>query len=184
MPDLDENLIREYLEGNQGSLKILIDKHTPSIYNFSVRFVGRVYANDITQDVFIKVWRNLKSFDSDKSQFKTWLFVIARNTITDYLRKKKMILFSSLDREEENFADNIKDEAILPDEVYQKLQDKEMLNKVLDELPDNYKIVLTLYYQEDMTFKEIGEVLNKPLNTVKSYHHRALIMLRNILHQN
>jgi len=178
MPDSDENLIKQYLEGNQVSLKILIDKHTPSIYNFSVRFVGRVYANDITQEVFIKVWKNLKSFDNSKSQFKTWLFVIARNTITDYLRKKEMILFSALDREGENFEDNIEDTAILPDKVYQKLQDKEMLNKVLEELPDNYKIVLTLYYQEDMTFKEIGEVLGKPMNTVKSYHQRALILLK------
>ena len=180
MQDLDEDIIKQYFTGNQEALKSLIDRHTPSIYNYSVRFVGRDHANDITQEVFIKVWRNLKKFDINKSQFKTWLFTITRNTITDYLRKKKMILFSTLDKDEENFADNIKDEAILPDEVYQKLQDKEILNRALDELKDNYKTVLTLYYQEDMTFKEIGEVLGKPLNTVKSYHFRAIQKLKEI----
>ena len=174
----DYILIQKYLNGDVSSFKMLIDKHTSSIYNFTLRFIGPLYAQDIAQEVFIKVWKNLKSFNSDKSQFKTWLFIITRNTITDYLRKKKSISFSSLD--DENFKEeNIEDESILQDEIFEKLEDKEMLLKILDELPPNYKLVLTLYYQEDMTFKEIGEVLGKPLNTVKSYHYRAL----KILHQ-
>jgi len=55
-----------------------------------------------------------------------------------------------------------------------------MLNKVLEEIPALYKEVLMLHYQEDMTFKEIGEVLNKPLNTVKNYHFRAIKKLKEI----
>ncbi|KKQ20940.1 MAG: RNA polymerase, sigma-24 subunit, ECF subfamily, partial [Candidatus Nomurabacteria bacterium GW2011_GWC2_36_9] len=110
------------------------------------------------------------------SQFKTWIFTIARNSITDYLRKKKSIPFSFLN-DEELIEENVLDEEILPDEVYQKLQDKEMLIKVLDETPVQYREVLILRYQEDMTFKEIGEVMDKPLNTVKSYHQRALVLL-------
>ena len=174
----DNILIKKYLDGDQASLKVLIDKYTSPIYNFTSRFVSSIYRDDIVQDVFIKVWKKLASFDVEKSQFKTWIFIIARNTITDYLRKKKMVSFSSLDKEE-NFEDTIEDEMILPDEALERLQDKEMLDKILNELKDEYKTVLTLYYQEDMTFKEIGEVLGKPLNTVKSYHHRAL----KILHQ-
>lgn len=173
----DYLLIKKYLDGDQTSLKVLIDKHTTSIYNFTSRFVGLDQAKDTTQDIFIKVWRNLKSFDGSKAQFKTWLFTIARNTITDYLRKKKSLSFSSLG--EDNFIEEtIEDDTPLPDEVFQKLQDKEMLNKVLEEIPLLYKEVLMLHYQEDMTFKEIGEVLGKPLNTVKSYHQRALILLK------
>jgi RNA polymerase sigma-70 factor (ECF subfamily) len=173
----DYTLIQQYLNGDDNSLKMLIDKHTSSIYNFTLRFVGPLYTQDIVQEVFIKVWKNLKSFNRDKSQFKTWLFIITRNTITDYLRKKKSISFSSLD--DENFKEeNIEDESILQDEIFEKLQDKKILLKILDELPPNYKLVLTLYYQEDMTFKEIGEVLGKPLNTVKSYHYRALVLLK------
>jgi RNA polymerase sigma-70 factor (ECF subfamily) len=107
--------------------------------------------------------------------------MISRNTITDYLRKKKMVLFSSLDKEEENFSNNIEDEVILPDEALIKLEDKELLNSLLDKIPAHYREVLILYYQEDMTFNEIGELLNKPLNTVKSHHRRALILLRELL---
>lgn len=183
MQDLDEKLIKNYIGGSEESFKILINRHTPAIYNYSRRFVGEDYANDVTQEVFIKVWRNLNKFDNSKAHFRTWLFAIARNTITDYLRKKKIVLFSSLDTEEETFEQNIEDKVILPDQALIKLEDKEYLNKVLKQLPPNYKEVLILYYQEDMTFKEIGEVLNKPLNTVKSYHHRAIILLRKIMHQ-
>ncbi len=172
----DNFLIKKYLEGDQSSLKLIIDKYTPSIFNFSKRFVSDA-ATDVTQDVFIKVWKNLKSFNTDKSSFKTWLFTITRNTITDYLRKKKSIPMSYMG-EDDSFIESIPDEAPLPYDVLQKLQDKEVLLKFMESLPDNYKTVLTLYYGEDMTFKEIGEVLGKPLNTVKSYHYRAIILLK------
>jgi RNA polymerase sigma-70 factor (ECF subfamily) len=175
----DNLLINKYLKGDQESFKMLIDKYTSSIYNFTQRFTGPLYAPDITQEIFIKVWKNLKNFDKNKAQFKTWLFTIARNSVTDYLRKKKSIPFSSLS--DDNFIeDNIEDEAKLPDEILDNLQDKEMLDKVLDELSPEYRLILTLYYQEDMTFKEIGEVLDKPLNTVKSYHLRAIKKLKDL----
>lgn len=179
MEDNAEDLIKEYIAGDQDAFKKLIDKYMPSIYNFSVRFVGADYAKDTTQDVFLKVWRNIKKFDGKKASFKTWIFTIARNTVTDYLRKKKIVLFSTLDKEgEESYESSIEDEVILADEALIKLEDKEFLNNLLDELPINYREVLVLYYQEDMTFNEIGKLLGKPLNTVKSYHRRALILLK------
>ncbi|KKQ21059.1 MAG: hypothetical protein US34_C0002G0081, partial [Candidatus Nomurabacteria bacterium GW2011_GWC2_36_9] len=58
----DHILIKKYLDGNQASLKMLIDRYTSSIYNFSSRFVGYEQAKDTTQEVFIKVWKNLKNF--------------------------------------------------------------------------------------------------------------------------
>jgi len=177
----DEQLVKEYLEGNQDSFVMLVEKYTSSIYNFSVRFVGYENAQDAVQDVFLKIWKNIRKFNIDKASFKTWIFTIARNTITDHLRKKKMVSFSTLDKEEENFADNIEDEVILPDEALIKLEDKELLNNLLDKIPVNYREVLILYYQEDMTFNEIGQLLNKPLNTIKSHHRRALILLRELL---
>jgi len=174
----DNILIKKYFEGDQTSLKMLIDKYTSPIYNFTSRFIPSVYRDDIVQDIFIKVWKKLESFDIEKSQFKTWIFVIARNTITDYYRKKKATPFSYL-KEEEFKEGEIEDETVLPDLIMEKLQDKEMLDKIIEELKDEYKTVITLYYQEEMTFKDIGEVLGKPMNTVKSYHYRAL----KILHQ-
>ena len=77
---------------------------------------------------------------------------------------------------------NIPDENLLPDEVLQKLEDAELLNKTLEKLRPDYREVLVLYYQEEMTFEEIGGILSKPTNTVKSQHRRAIIELRELLH--
>lgn len=178
MENNDEYLISEYLEGNEDSFKSLVNKYTPSIYNFSIRFVGKDNANDIVQDVFMKAWRNIKKFDNSKASFKTWIFTITRNTITDFLRKKKMTPFSTLDKDEESYESSVPDDVTLPDEALIKLQDKELLNRFLDKIPTHYREVLVLYYQEEMTFNEIGQLLGKPLNTVKSYHHRAIVLLR------
>jgi RNA polymerase sigma-70 factor (ECF subfamily) len=181
----DEELIEDYLSGDSNSLKIIIDKYTNAIYNFVSRFVERDIASDITQDIFIKVWKNLKKFNKKKAIFKTWIFTIARNTVIDYLRKKKAITFSDLDREDEIFGENIQDENLLPDELLMKIEDEDNLKKVLENLPSNYKEVLILHHQEDLTFSEISKILNKPLNTIKSYHYRAILKLKElILHQN
>ncbi len=178
----DEELITEYLKGNQGAFKALLDRYTPLLYNFSVRFVGISVAADIVQEVFIKVWRNLKHFDISKAHFKTWVFTITRNTITDYLRKKKSIVFSDMETPDgDSLIDTVPDKADLPDAVLEKLQDVQYLNTLLQGLPAHYQEVLVLYYQEEMTFAEIGKALSKPLNTVKSHHRRALEQLRKMV---
>lgn len=177
----DESLIKDYLSGDENSFKLLIDRYTPLMYAFALRFTKEDNAFDLTQEIFIKVWKNIKKFKREKSQFKTWLFVIARNTITDYLRKKKTIPFSALNTDDKDFVDTIEDKELLPDEDLIKLEDKKFLNELLDKLPVLYKEILVLYYQEDMTFDEIGKVLKKPLNTVKSYHRRSLLKLREMV---
>lgn len=179
--DEDVKLIDLYVRGNDNAIKEIIDKYTPQIYNFVRRFIGVNEANDVTQEVFIKVWKNLGKFNKSKSSFKTWIFTISRNTVIDFTRKRKKILFSSLDDEENNFSEKIQDEIILPDEALQKLQDVDLLNSLLEKLPEQYKTVLVLYYQEEMTFSEISKVLNKPLNTVKSHHLRAIKQLRDLI---
>ena len=181
MESTDEKLIKEYIDGKEESFKKLIDRYTGPIYNFTSRLAGSENAPDIVQDVFIKVWKNIRRFNSTKAHFKTWLFTIAKNTTTDYLRKKKSIIFSDMDTLNETFDQNIPDEEILPDEAIQKLQDKNFLDKLLKQLPIHYYSVLMLYYNEDMTFAEIGKVLGKPLNTVKSHHHRALLQLKKMV---
>ncbi len=186
----DEENIKLYKEGHQEAFKFLVDKYTPILYNYTARLTNKDHAPDILQDIFIKAWKNLDGFDQDKASFKTWIFTITKNTITDFLRKKKSLVFSQLekyDEEEKSFSDNIEDTELLPDKMLMELEDKESLNKTLDKLRDNYKEILMLHYQEDMTFEEIGEVLNKPPNTVKSQHRRAIIELRENLdkmHQN
>ena len=181
----DEEIILSYKNGNEEAFKFLINKYTSPLYNFTARLSNKNDAMDIVQETFIKIWKNIKYFDPLKASFKTWIFTIARNSTTDFLRKKRSLLFSDMEKDgDENitsFAENIPAEDLLPDLALQKLQDSEFLNKTLEKLRLDYREVLILHYQEEMTFEEIGEILNKSLNTVKSQHRRAIIELRKIL---
>jgi RNA polymerase sigma-70 factor (ECF subfamily) len=180
----DEEIIALSKGDEQEAIKLLIGRYTSSLFNFTARLSNRNDAPDIVQDVFIKTWKNLRNFDSTRASFKTWIFTIARNTTTDFLRKKRNLLFSDIQTDDENinsFAENIPTDDLLPDLALEKLEDAQFLNDTLDKLRLDYKEVLILHYQEEMTFEEIGKVLGKSLNTVKSQHRRALIELRKIL---
>lgn len=179
----DEENIILYKNGESEAFKFLINKYTPPLYNFIRRFAGSENAEDVVQEAFIKTWKNINKFETEKASFKTWIFTIAKNTLTDFLRKKRHINFSDIENvnEDNSFTENIPDENLLPDEVLQKLEDSEKLNKVLKKLSINYQTILTLHYQEEMTFDEIGKILNKSTNTVKSQHYRAILSLRKII---
>ena len=181
----DEEIILSYKNGIEEVLKELINRYTPSIYNFVARLADKSNAADITQEIFIKVWKNIKYFDSSRASFKTWIFTIAKNTTTDFLRKKRLFLFSDIENDDNentnSMEENIPDDNLLPDEALQKLEDKEFLEKILKKLRPSYQEVLVLHYQEEMTFEEIAKILNKPANTVKSHHRRALLELRKII---
>jgi RNA polymerase sigma-70 factor (ECF subfamily) len=187
----DEEIILLYKNGEKEAFKKLINRYTAPLYNFAARLAGRNDAPDITQEIFIKVWKNLSRFDENKASFKTWIFTIAKNATTDFLRKKKSLLFSDLnnpsrsDLDDNSFEENIPDEDLLPDEILQKMEEKtadeKFLNDLLAKLRPIYQEILALHYQEEMTFEEIGKVLGKPLNTVKSSHRRALLELRKII---
>jgi len=186
----DEEIIVLYKKNVQEALKIIIGRYTSSLYNFTARLANKNDAPDIVQEVFIKIWKNIPYFDPLKASFKIWIFTIAKNTTTDFLRKKRSILFSDMparaggEKDDENinsFAENIPTEDLLPDLVLQKLEDSKFLNEIVEKLRLGYREVLVLHYQEEMTFEEIGKILDKPLNTVKSQHRRALIELRKLL---
>jgi RNA polymerase sigma-70 factor (ECF subfamily) len=188
----DEDIILAYKDGNLEAFKKLIDRYTPLLYNFTARLSNKNDAPDIVQESFVKVWKNLNRFDSKRASFKTWIFTIAKNTTTDFLRKKKSILFSDMpgrtggnnkdvNEEKNSFAENIPAEETLPDLALIKLEDSAFLNQILEKLTPSYREVLVLHYQEEMTFDEIGKVLDKPLNTVKSQHRRAIMELRRMI---
>jgi RNA polymerase sigma-70 factor (ECF subfamily) len=180
----DEEIIASYKNGDQEAFKELINRYSSMVYNFVAYLANRNDAPDIASETFIKVWKNLNRFDATRASFKTWIFTIAKNTATDFLRKKRNLLFSDIETntdELNSFADNIPDEQILPDQSLQKLEDSQALQKILEKIRPNYREVLLLHYQEEMTFDEIGKILHKPLNTVKSSHRRALLELRKIL---
>ncbi len=179
----DEKLVSDYLAGDEESLEIIIKHYLKPIYGFVFRYAGnQADAEDIAQNVFVKMWRQLKKFDTKKN-FKVWLFTIAKNTALDFLKKKKAVPFSAFeDKEGNNFlANTLADPAPLPQEIFERQELGQLLNSAIKKLPLAYQEVLSLHYQNQLTFQEIAEILSEPLNTVKSRHHRGVIMLRDFL---
>ncbi len=173
MEHSDQQLITDCLRGDDKSLEFLIKRYLKPIYSFVCRYTGNSQdAEDIAQEVFIKVWRNLKKFDQQKS-FKTWIFSIAKNTSIDWLRKKK--------KGENLLTETLADPAPLPNEIVEQVGIAETLNTAMSQLTSKCRMVLFLRYNDHFTFREIAETLREPLNTIRSRHRRALIQLKKIL---
>ena len=195
MPEIsDQKLISLYLAGDEKSLEILFNRYLKMIYSFIYRYVGdQEAAEDVAQEVFVKVWKNLKKFNPRKNRFanfklrrqknfKTWLFKIAKNASIDFLRKKKIIPFSSFDNEDGNaLTDTLADPAPLPDALLERQDLANLLTRALAKISFKYRAVLLLRYNNHFTFREIAESLGEPLNAIKSRHRRALIILKKIL---
>ena len=180
----DEQLVAGYLEGDEDALVFLVRKHTSSIYNFVAQIVGKGQnAEDITQEVFIKMWQAFKRFDNSK-KFKTWLFRIAKNTAIDYLRKRKMITIDlnvNNEEDEEVPIETLIDPVALPFESLVLQEQAEAVQKAVEKLPEIYHAVLNLYYQEQLSLPEIAEIFDESIDTVKSRHRRALLKLKKLL---
>ena len=179
----DQQLVNDYLKGDENSLEVLIKRYLKPIYSFVFRYVGNSQeAEDITQEVFIKIWRHLKKFDQNRS-FKTWIFSIAKNTCIDTFKKKKAIPFSKLEDEEGRnlFLEKLVDTTPLPDALFERADLVRTLTSAIEKLLPKYRMVLFLRYNDHFTFREIAETLEMPLQTVKSQHRRALIKLKKLL---
>lgn len=176
----DEQLVGNFLKNREEkALEELVRRYLPLIFGYAKRYTGNEGdASDIAQEVFVKVWKNVKSFDQSKS-FRTWIFTIAKRTAIDELRRQKAIQFSAL--QEEGFEDLIVDESpSILDQIFLQQQSKE-LAVALTKLPANYNSVIKLYTSDGLNFREIAAKLKEPLNTVKSRYRRGLVLLKKIL---
>jgi RNA polymerase sigma-70 factor (ECF subfamily) len=176
----DQELVGKYLAGDQTALEALVERHLQSIYNFALRQIGdKEGASDVSQEVFIKAWKNIKRYDKAQS-FKTWIMAIARNSSIDWLRRRRHIRFSDLDNKysEETFEEGLVDSEPLPDEVYEKGEAKGVIDILLAELSPDQRLAVILRHMDHYTFEEISEIAGKPVNTVKSHYRRALLIMR------
>jgi len=178
----DNQLVSEYLAGDETAFNEIVSRHVDAVYKFSYRYLkNSAEAEDIVQEVFLRVFKNIKKFDQSK-KFLTWVLAITKNACLDILRKKKTATFSELE-EETGVAhgETIPDLNALPDAVFENSELGRRLGEAMNKLPADYRMVLLLRYNDHLKFKEIGESLGEPLNTVKSRHLRGLKLLRKAL---
>ncbi len=180
MERTDEQLIAAYIEGEVGAFPIALGRHLDGLYRYALRLTGnREIAEDIVQDTTIKAWKRLETFKQGE-RWSPWLYRIARNSAIDHLRKRRMNVFSDYEREdgENALTEGLSDDGPMPDLPSMREEDKKVLENALLELPLIYREVLHLYYDEDMTLAECAKTLERPLETVKSQHRRAILALR------
>lgn len=171
--DDDFSLIKQFIDGDDDAFKVLVSRHKDKVRNIIyLTLMEPDVIDDIAQDVFITVFKNLKNFRFE-SQFTTWLYRITVNKCKDYLRKKAVRrIFSPIKDEEEDIASF---------RINEDPDIKEIVWSAIAKLPDKLRIPLVLRDMEGFSYQEIAETLNCEIGTVKSRIFRAREALRKIL---
>lgn len=161
----DEEIVNLVQSGEIDSFGVLINRYEKKILRYAYKFISqRQDIEDIVQDIFLKAYKNIRSFDSNR-KFSSWLYRIAHNEFVNALKRRKRDSFFSLDIVDTfvpNFYYN-------KNEFEDKLDDKriiENINNYLDKLDIKYKEIIILYYFEELDYKEISEILKIPISTV------------------
>jgi RNA polymerase sigma-70 factor (ECF subfamily) len=178
----DQELLNRCLTGEDSAWEALLRSYTRKIYNLCYRFTGRVEeAQDLTQEVFIKVFQTLKSYDAAQGSFSTWLHRVARNHLVDhYRRTRKDRVTSSLEDElpaaEEKLSPHIE-----PTGQVESRERRESLQLALDKLSPDLREAVVLRDLHDLDYEEIALVLKVPQGTVKSRINRGRLELGRVL---
>lgn len=181
----DAELVAAAKDGDEAAIESLVKKYLPQVLRLAARLAGQTdLAEDIAQEAFVKAWRNLNTYDAAKP-FAPWMLAITRNAALDLLRKRRAVPFSALSpangEDGMDFADTLASEEPLPEEVLARAESDQTVAAALLRLPERDRTVLTLRYEDALSFEDIGAVMKAPMNTVKSWHRRAQARLRALL---
>lgn len=176
----DEQLAVRYVAGERDCFDELVLRYRGPIHAFVLRMVGRLEdAEDLTQDVFLQLLKSLPSARADLP-LRPWVFVIARNKCLDHLKRKRPVLFCAMTSAEPDDAieERLPDHQPLPEELVERADLRDLLQRAIEALPARYRTVVALRYSGDLTFAEIGAILSLPENTAKTHFQRAKGLLR------
>ncbi|MCL2145447.1 MAG: sigma-70 family RNA polymerase sigma factor [Endomicrobia bacterium] len=181
----DLQLIKFIKEGRLEAFEALMSKYKDRVYNIAFSFTAsRSESGDISQNVFLKVYSNLKSFE-EKSAFSTWLYRITVNECYNGLKKRKnniLSLDAEINKDENNcLKDIIEDKSGNIEETALSKEMQLKVRKAILELPDKYRMIITLRDIEDMPYEQISEIMKISQNKVKIWIFRARNKLRNKL---
>ena len=169
-------LVRQCMAGEQQAWQQLVASQHRRIYAICYRFTNSASdAEDLTQEVFIKVYRNLASFDTQKGSFQTWMTTLARNLLVDHFRRTRLdrasdSLDASLNCDEDGptLGDRLTDQAPSQEQRFAGLELQASIQNALKQLSPELREAVILRDLEDMDYKEIAQVLRIPEGTVKS----------------
>ena len=188
----EQEIIEQCKDGNNRAFEVLVNEYGTKIYNFCKQYArSHEETDDIYQESIFKAWKKIKTFKAG-NKFLPWLYRITRNTALDHIKKRRDITFSKMnsaapyddDNLNDDFENNIEDTSPLPDEIFEKEELKYTVNNALHKINPDERAILMLHYAQELTFEEISDIVDKPMNTVKSMHRRAILKVREyLLHQ-
>ena len=174
----DAELVRAFLAGDERAFREIVTRYQVRLLNFIYRTIGdRERAEDLVQEVFIRVYRHLARFDQSK-KFSTWIYTIASNLAKNELRNRSrnpLVLFQTLTQgwDDEERPLEFEDPDARPDDQYRKRHLRELIDKFVAELPPHHREVFVLRELEGKSYEEIAEITSCNLGTVKSRLNRA-----------
>jgi len=175
----EKELIHQICNGNPQAFRFLVKQYERLVFHVAARLLNRQEdLEDICQEVFIKVHQKLPDFRGE-SKLSTWIATIAYRVSINHLKKKKNL--TDIDDSEREF---LHDDMITndhPQDIVEKKELKIFVRKMVDQLPSQYKTVLSLYHLEEMGYKEIVEITGLPEGTVKNYIFRARKLLKELI---
>ena len=183
--DDDVRLMLDFQAGNTESFERLLEKYFPPVMNFVYRYTGnRTVAEDLTQEVFIKVYRSAASY-TPKARFKTWIYTIARNCAFNEAKRSSrgnVSLDAIIDTGSERLQRQVEDkEAPQPGEELIRSETIQRVREAVASLPDKQRTAIILRRYDEFSYEEIAETMHISEKAVKSLLNRARENLRNAL---
>ena len=175
----DEQIMADLQNGDEGAIAILVRRYEKELYSYLARFMNQPnLAEEAFQEAFLQVHLSADSFDPTR-RFKPWLYTIATNKARDILRsqsRRPTVNFSSSVEDDElsSIWDNLMRDEETPVDVLEREQTRDLVRNVVAEMPENLREMLILAYFKHMPYKDIAEMLDIPLGTVKSRLHTAV----------
>jgi len=183
---LETELVTKLKQRDEEAFKIIFNDNQKKVINACYRIVNdKDAADDLTQEVFVKVWSSIDSFKSG-SKLSTWIFRIAVTSSLDYLRaqkRKKRYLFLQPLYGDDQKQPEIKAPDCHPGTLMENAERMMVLNNALNKLPANQRISFLLSKDDEMSSKEIAEILNTTVSAVVSLIHRAKKNLEKIMYK-
>jgi RNA polymerase sigma-70 factor, ECF subfamily len=174
----DQELAHQVQKGQIDSFNILINRYEKKMRNYARNFLSdKEDVNDVLQEIFIKAYKNIQSFDAER-KFSSWLYRIAHNEFVNVLKKRNKITLPLLDFDV-FFPQYAKDGKTLAQDIDQRKM-QEIVARFTDKLEQKYKEPIILYYFEELSYKEISDVMQIPVSTVGIRIKRAKNILKSI----
>ncbi len=181
---IEEKIVKQIKlvkKGDQAAFEDVVSFYQNKVFAICFRMIGNKHeAEDLAQEAFIRAYINIQSYDENR-KFSTWLYRIATNLAIDRMRKKKPDYYLDAEikgTEGMNLYSQIPDNGVLPEDEVTSLETQSYIQKEIMQLPAKYRSIIALRFIDELSLKEISEILEIPVGTVKTRIHRGREALR------